>query len=422
MDIYYGNKQGEKLPHCVVAMVYPTQSPFYNEKFCRHQAYRLFDMRRLSNEEILALMDMPESMITTLVSLPGMSRAAINRLAGNSIVVACLRKIFANIWLSRDVQFCPTLKDRLRMVTLCSGYDSQLIAIRQMLTEYNYVNGTNIHDDLLAWSEFDPAATCDIEAQIAVLAHNALFPEYYKRNLGDITKIDWKAWRNFLYRGDRDIDLLTYSTPCQSISMASRRPCTVKGIEKNSGTVSSILWNVEDCIAALRPKFLLQENVRSLADKQNKEHFDAWRNTVEGLGYNNYYAILDAADYGIPQHRERLFMLSVRKDLGLPSYRFPDPVDLKVSLFDVLRKDVDISFFIDTNRIKDYLENRNVGTEAVRYVITDHYLTREEIDRIQHDGTFKPDYDKNLLVVNSNINNCCDETKSDIQQLSLFDF
>ena len=127
MDIYYGNKQGEKLPHCVVAMVYPPQSPFYNEKFCRHQAYRLFDMRRLSNEEILALMDMPESMITTLVSLPGMSRAAINRLAGNSIVVACLRKIFANIWLSRDVQFCPTLKDRLRMVTLCSGYDSQLI-------------------------------------------------------------------------------------------------------------------------------------------------------------------------------------------------------------------------------------------------------------------------------------------------------
>ena len=115
-------------------------------------------------------------------------------------------------------------------------------------------------------------------------------------------------------------------------------------------------------------------------------------------------------------------MLSVRKDLGLPSYRFPDPVDLEVSLFDVLRKDVDISFFIDTNRIKDYLENRNVGTEAVRYVITDHYLTREEIDRIQHDGTFEPDYDKNLLVVNSNINNCCDETKSDIQQLSLFDF
>lgn len=379
-------------------------------------------MRRLSNEEILALMDMPENMITTLVSLPGMSRAAVNRLAGNSIVVACLRKIFANIWLSQDILFCPTLKDRLRMVTLCSGYDSQLIAIRQMLAEYNHVNGTNIHDDLLAWSEFDPAATCDIEEQTAVVAHNALFPEYYKRNLGDMTKVDWKAWRNFLYRGDRDIDLLTYSTPCQSISMASRRPCAMKGIEKNSGTVSSILWNVEDCITTLRPKFLLQENVRALVDKQNKGHFDAWCHTVKKLGYNNYYAVIDAADCGVPQHRERLFMLSVRKDLGLPSYRFPEPVKLEFSLFDILRKDADISFFIDTNRIKDYLEDRNADTEAARYVITDHYLTKEEVVKIQQDVSFEPDYDKSLLVVNSNINSICNETKRDIQQLSLFDF
>lgn len=126
----------------------------------------------------------------------------------------------------------------LKVVTLCSGYDSQCLALSRLGVEY----------DLVAWAEID---------KYAIQAHNALFPQYADRNLGDITKIDWE-------REPYDIDLLTYSTPCQSISSAGLQ----HGIKKGSGTRSSNIWSVLDCIRAKRPKYLVMENVSAFVSQK----------------------------------------------------------------------------------------------------------------------------------------------------------
>lgn len=100
-----------------------------------------------------------------------------------------------------------TKKHPLRVVTLCSGYDSQCLALNRLKEAYPQFDYT-----LVAWSEFDPESNSPLERQPAVVAHNALFPQYAKRNLGDMTKIDWTKVDDF--------DLLFYSTPCQSVRLA----------------------------------------------------------------------------------------------------------------------------------------------------------------------------------------------------------
>ena len=95
----------------------------------------------------------------------------------------------------------------LKVVTLCSGYDSQCLALNRLRDEY-----PEFDYDLVAWAEFDPESNQPLERQPAVIAHNALFPQYADRNMGDMTKIDWEKLPDF--------DLLFASTPCQDISNA----------------------------------------------------------------------------------------------------------------------------------------------------------------------------------------------------------
>lgn len=96
-----------------------------------------------------------------------------------------------------------TKDNPLRVVTLCSGYDSQCLALERLKRNY-----PDFDYELIAWSEFDPETPkTPLEKQPAVVAHNALFPQWADRNLGDMTKIDWAKVPDF--------DLLTYSTPCQ---------------------------------------------------------------------------------------------------------------------------------------------------------------------------------------------------------------
>lgn len=94
-----------------------------------------------------------------------------------------------------------TKENKLRVVTLCSGYDSQCLALNRLKEHY-----PDFDYELIAWAEFDPESKSPLEKQPAVIAHNALFPQWEDRNLGDMTKIDWKKVEDF--------DLLFYSTPC----------------------------------------------------------------------------------------------------------------------------------------------------------------------------------------------------------------
>lgn len=403
----------------MIAKIYPLGHPDLQGKHDPSHPVRYFDIRKLTEFECLRLMDVPEPDIIKLCNAtkgsagridanepaygeaghgkgsPVLSRSAIYKLAGNSIVVSCLLHIFKNIWLTEDdpddayelfpePTFRVPLPSTIRLVTLCSGYDSQAIAMQQLVDAATR-GGQNVTYDLVAWAEYDPEKPkIPLERQPAVVAHNILFPQYADRNLGDMTKIDWPSvYAQWKQQGITDIDLLTYSTPCQSISQAGKRA----GIKKGSGTRSSVLWYTEEAIRTLRPKFLLQENVRALVNEVNIDDFRQWQQVCSDCGYDNYWAILNAKDYGVPQNRERVFMLSVRRDLDLPRYRFPKSFKLLKCIADILDEDVPQSYFLKPDSVIKFLQNNEADQDAaICYAYTDHKLSDDEIIRIRKEN------------------------------------
>lgn len=237
-------------------------------------------------------------------------------------------------------------KDKpLRVVTLCSGYDSQCLALNRLKRDY-----PDFDYELIAWSEFDPESKTPLNHQPAVVAHNALFPQWKSRNLGDMTKIDWT-------RVD-DFDLLFYSTPCQSISAAGLQ----HGFTEGSGTRSSIIWNVRDAVIEKRPKFLCLENVKAMVSSKFVGMFNLWQLELERLGYINFAKVLNAKDYGVPQNRERIFLVSVRADdleglAGNVKYYFPKPFPLDKRLKDVLEEHVDEKYYLSDKMLENFMQN-----------------------------------------------------------------
>lgn len=218
--------------------------------------------------------------------------------------------------------------DKLRVFTAFSGYDSQCMALDRLardFPEFSY--------ELVGWSEIDP---------YAIQAHDALYPQWADRNYGDISKIDWSQVPDF--------DLFTYSFPCQSVSNSGRQ----EGLDEGSGTHSSLLWECRKAIIAKRPKFLLMENVKALVSKKFLPQFNKWRSELSGYGYANFAQVLNAKDYGIPQNRERVFMVSILRsdDCSHPSYHFPYPFPLELRLKDMLERKVDESYYLSDNALK----------------------------------------------------------------------
>ena len=224
-----------------------------------------------------------------------------------------------------------TKDNPLRVITLCSGYDSQCLALKRLKEHY-----PSFDYELVAWAEYDPESKAPLERQPAVIAHNALFPQWADRNLGDMTKIDWTQVADF--------DLLFYSTPCQSVSQAGLQ----HGFAEGSGTRSSIIWNVRDAVIALKPKYLCLENVKAMTSKKFMPTFNLWQQELMRLGYVNFSKVLDAKDYGIPQHRERVFLVSIRVDdeANPPKYNFPSPFKLEKRLKDMLEENVDEKYYL----------------------------------------------------------------------------
>lgn len=171
-------------------------------------------VRKLTERECFRLMGVDDTDIGKLLAA-GIARTDLYKLAGNSIVVDVLYHIFRKAFIetgndSQQMSFFDLDESNapkwdhehpLRVVTLCSGYDSQCLALERLKRDF-----PPFDYELIAWSEFDPMSKKPIDRQPAVIAHNALFPQWSDRNLGDMTKIDWTKAPEF--------DLLTYSTPC----------------------------------------------------------------------------------------------------------------------------------------------------------------------------------------------------------------
>lgn len=129
-----------------------------------------------------------------------------------------------------------------------------------------------------------------------------------------------------------------------------------KGMSKGSGTRSGLLWEVERLLDECTelPQVLLMENVPQVIGKKNIKDFQSWRSKLESLGYSNYVQLLNSKDYGIPQNRNRCFMVSV---LGQYHYTFPKKQKLKLKLKDMLEDKVDEKYYLSDEVIKNFVIN-----------------------------------------------------------------
>lgn len=182
------------------------------------------------------------------------------------------------------------------------------------------------------------------------------------RNYGDITQIPYLDYA----------DLWTYSSPCTDFSTAGKQ----KGIYNADGSLtrSGLLKHVERLLETSvmlgnQPKYLLMENVKGLVSKKFKPDFLKWLDKLEQLGYNNYWQVLNAKDYGIPQNRERVFVISIRKDIDTKGYKFPSPVPLEKRLKDMLEPVVDEKYYLSADKVAKLISesktNLNEQTTAI---------------------------------------------------------
>lgn len=212
-----------------------------------------------------------------------------------------------------------TKENPLRVVELFAGYGSQALALKYLGIPYKVVG----------ISEIEPNA---IKAYMAIHGET--------ENWGDISKIDWS--------NKPDFDFATYSFPCTDISNAGVQA----GFEEGSGTRSSLLWECKKMIEAKHPKYLLMENVKGMTSEKFLPGYKKWIHYLYEQGYTSYAQVLNARDYGIPQNRERIFVVSV---LNGEWYNFPQEQELKLKLKDMLEDRVDEKYYLDDKKVAEFI-------------------------------------------------------------------
>lgn len=195
---------------------------------------------------------------------------------------------------------------KLRVLSLFSGIGSFEKALDKICGGYELVN----------YCEIDKYASKSYS-----LIHNVS----EEKNLHDVTKIDTSKL-------EKNIDLITHGSPCQDFSLAGKSA----GGDEGSGTRSSLMYETLRIVNDVMPKFVIWENVKSVLNKKHRHNFDKYLSRLDKLGYNNYYEVLNAKDFGIPQNRERIFVVSIRKDCDTGRFKFPKPFELEMTLKDML--------------------------------------------------------------------------------------
>lgn len=223
-----------------------------------------------------------------------------------------------------------TTKNPLRLIELFAGIGSQAKALK------------NID------ANFEHYRVCEFD-KYAVASYNAVHgTNFTTSDVRALTAEDLgiKETDKFFY-------IMTYSFPCQDLSLAGKQ----RGMEKGSQTRSSLLWEVERLLDDLAyrggrqslPQMLLMENVPNVHGKKNIENFNAWIEKLESLGYSNFWKDLNSKDFGVPQDRKRCFMVSLLDDC---SYHFPLGFPLKVGLKDILEQEVEEKYYISEEQAK----------------------------------------------------------------------
>lgn len=224
-----------------------------------------------------------------------------------------------------------SVTDMINYLSLFSGIGSPEKALENLGIPFNLVN----------YCEIDKYASKSFSA-----IHNVS----EDLNLWDVTKINADTI-------SERIDLITYGFPCQDISVAGKQ----RGFtdEEGNRTRSGLFFEALRIIQDYQPKFAIAENVKALTNKKFEKEFNTVLTSLEEAGYNNYWKVLNAKDYGIPQNRERVFIVSIRKDID-KGFDFPEPIELKLRLKDMLDKDVDEKYYLDDEKVsKIYCDLKN---------------------------------------------------------------
>ncbi len=270
----------------------------------------------------------------------------------------------------------------IRLISLFSGYDSQLLSLKYLgadvtswrTCEWAVKSIQALKDLHFAEDTKDYSKNLTKEQVVEFLYNKGISSNYNEPMSDNQIKRLGEAKQRQIYNniqathnmvniqqvhvedlGIVDINkytyIMTYSFPCQDLSKAGKQ----KGMEKGSGTRSGMLWEVERILdeCQMLPQILLMENVPDVCGSKNKHLFEAWKRKLQSLGYKNFAKILNAKDCGIPQNRERCFMLSIL-NTGM-DYEFPQKQPLKLRLFNILEENVEEKYFLSDKAIQGAL-------------------------------------------------------------------
>lgn len=225
----------------------------------------------------------------------------------------------------------------LKYLSLFSGIGAFESALTNLGVDYEVVN------------------YCEID-KYASKSYSAIHGVPETKNLWDITKVNV-----FNLPKPGEIDLVTYGFPCQDISLAGKQ----KGLFNNDGSLtrSGLFFEALKVIEYCKPKVAIAENVKNLTSKKFATQFETVLKSLEEAGYNNYWKVLNAKNYGIPQNRERVFIVSIRKDVDTELFEFPKPYSLEKRLKDFLEPHVDEKYYLSDNTIKSYETHKQRNKE-----------------------------------------------------------
>ena len=224
----------------------------------------------------------------------------------------------------------------IKLLSLFSGIGAFEAALRRGGYQFETVN----------YCEIDPYAS-KAYSQI-----HGISEDY---NLKDVRQVNTLLMDN--------INLMTWGWPCQDISVAGKQ----RGFKDNDGnlTRSGLFFQGLRILTELQPEYAIAENVKALTGKKFTAEFETVLTSLDKAGYNNYWKVLNAKDYGIPQNRERVFIVSIRKDIDTGAFTFPEKQELKLRVKDLLEPVVDEKFYINSDRAKKLIEKITANPEIV---------------------------------------------------------